>query len=98
MVAYAWLWIAATGIVGLAAGSLLSRWFVPDQPVPAAGCDIPPMGSFVFTCPSTRLKVQGWSSDEAPAYDHFEAIKCTACQRIHLVNARTGKVAGSEVE
>jgi len=77
---------------------ILARRFVPDQSVPAPACDTISMGAFLFVCPTTGLKVQGWTSDEAPALDHFVAIKCTACQHVHLVNARTGKVAGGEDE
>ena len=51
------------------------------------------MASFVFTCPVTGLKVQGWTADEAPAFDQFEAVECTAC---HLVDPRTGKVVGEK--
>jgi hypothetical protein len=54
------------------------------------------MGSFVFVGPTTGLKVQSWASDETLSFDHFEAVECAACQRMHLVNPRTGKVSGSE--
>ena len=50
----------------------------------------------MFACPSTGLKVQSWVTEETLSFDHFEAMECAACQRMHLVNPRTGKVAGSE--
>jgi hypothetical protein len=52
------------------------------------------MGAFVFTCPATGMKVQGWTAETPAANDYFEAIPCTACQHVHLVNAATGRVAG----
>jgi hypothetical protein len=40
------------------------------------------------------MKVHGWVADEQPATDYYEAVECTACKRVHLVNPRTGKVLG----
>ena len=45
-------------------------------------------------CPATRLKVQGWFADEVPPA--FEAVKCLACTRTHLINRSTGRVLGSD--
>ncbi len=56
------------------------------------------MGAFMFVCPATGLKIQGFASDEPPAFDHYEAVECPACRRVHLVDPRTGKVAGAESE
>jgi len=53
------------------------------------------MGAFLFTCPTTAMKVHGWTAEEAPAFDYYEATECAACQSVHLVNPRTGSVAGS---
>jgi len=52
------------------------------------------MGTILFTCPATGLKVQAWIADEPLPIEYFEAVECTACQRVHLVDPRTGRVAG----
>jgi hypothetical protein len=54
------------------------------------------MGAFLFTCPITGMKVHGWASDDKSESPYFEAVECTACGRTHLVETRTGKVAGSD--
>lgn len=52
------------------------------------------MTSFVFTCPITGTKVQGWTANSPAANDNYEAIHCTACGRLHLVSPTSGRVAG----
>ena len=54
------------------------------------------MGAFTFVCPNTGLATHGWTADEPPAFEYYEAVECTACQRIHLVDPRTGRVAGKD--
>ena len=55
------------------------------------------MAAFLFRCPNTGLLVQGWSESEvAENGTAFEAITCAACQGAHLVNPKTGKVAGTD--
>jgi hypothetical protein len=59
------------------------------------------MPVFLFRCPSTGLLVQGWLADdpsEASDDDAYEAVSCTACTRVHLVNPKTGVVLGDESE
>jgi len=57
------------------------------------------MGAFVFRCPNTGQLVQGWAAEEVkPGEDTYEAITCAACQAVHLINPRTGKVAGARTE
>jgi hypothetical protein len=53
------------------------------------------MGAFLFTCPNTAMNVHGWSAEEVPAFDYYEAVECAACKRVHFVNPRTGEVVGS---
>jgi len=55
------------------------------------------MPAFLFRCPSTGLNVQGWVADDPTQRDEdsFDAVTCTACTRLHLVNPRTGKVLGA---
>lgn len=63
-----------------------------------------PMTAFIFRCPATGYSVQGLvqdfvqgaAPDEIADADTYQAVKCTACARTHLVNPKTGKVAGAE--
>ncbi|HXX50120.1 MAG TPA: hypothetical protein VEI98_02385 [Xanthobacteraceae bacterium] len=56
------------------------------------------MTAFVYRCPITGFNVQGYSADPTPDDDAatYQMVTCTACARVHLVNAKTGKVAGSD--
>lgn len=57
------------------------------------------MASFVYRCPNTGLRVQGFVADDDPADDDaYLPVTCTACTRVHLVNPRTGKVLGEDDE
>jgi hypothetical protein len=58
------------------------------------------MAPFLYRCPNTGLKVQGWIADE-PADDDaetYESITCLACAQVHLVNPTTGRVIGEADE
>jgi ribosomal protein S27E len=50
------------------------------------------MIAFVYRCPGTGLKVQGHVADDLIGSDTYEAVTCTACGRVHLVNPKSGKV------
>jgi hypothetical protein len=54
------------------------------------------MSTFIFRCPKTGFKVQGWSAEETPddEPDNYETISCTACGQLHLVNRASGSVLG----
>jgi len=59
------------------------------------------MAAFVYQCPTTGYKVQGHvekedvvAADPTCSDDVYEPVTCTLCQRIHLVNPKTGKVLG----
>ena len=56
------------------------------------------MGTFTFICPVTGMACHGWTEDEPPAFDYYEAVECVACQRVHLIDPRSGKVAGGKDE
>jgi hypothetical protein len=47
------------------------------------------MPPFLYRCPTTGYRVQGFIAEELPA-DTYEAVACTACRRVHLVNPTTG--------
>ncbi len=56
------------------------------------------MPPFVYRCPITDLRVQGFIADD-PTEDRsedYEAVKCTACIWTHWVNPKTGKVLGAD--
>jgi hypothetical protein len=68
-----------------------------------AGEALPSIGSmpvFLYRCPNTGLKVQGWVADDPkPQTDAtYEAVTCTACTRVHMVNPSTERVLGSDDE
>jgi hypothetical protein len=54
------------------------------------------MGTILFTCPITDVRVQHWLDDEENASDEtYEEITCLACDRLHFVNRR-GEVFGDD--
>jgi hypothetical protein len=51
------------------------------------------MAPFLYRCPNTGLRVQGWSAEEMPADEGtYETVSCIACQQVHLVNPANGNV------
>jgi hypothetical protein len=54
---------------------------------------------FLYRCPNTGLNVQGRIEGEPTdrETDLYEAVTCTACARVHLVNPKTGRLFGEEV-
>jgi hypothetical protein len=47
------------------------------------------MSAFLYLCPHTGQQVQGWSSaDKAAEPGTFEAVKCLACGRVHLIDPK----------
>jgi hypothetical protein len=58
------------------------------------------MAVFLYRCPRTGLKVQGWYPEELSAKEShtYETLECTACSGIHLVDPLSGKVLGDDEE
>jgi len=58
------------------------------------------MAAFLYQCPTTGLRVQGWVADDPADTDReiYEAITCAACGRVHAVNPKNGKVLGDDDE
>ena len=54
------------------------------------------MPAFLFRCPATGYSVQGLTAETVSDADTYQSVRCVACARTHLVNAKTGKVAGAE--
>jgi hypothetical protein len=54
---------------------------------------------FLFRCPNTGYRVQGFIAEDAgEESESYQAITCLACQQAHLVNPATGKVLGKDDE
>ena len=53
------------------------------------------MVPFTYRCPRTGQQVQGWAAADLGDGETYEAVTCTACGRIHLVNTKSGKVLES---
>jgi hypothetical protein len=55
------------------------------------------MPTFLYRCPNTRVRVQGWIANDPTEQDgdSFEAVTCPACGGVHLVSPQTGKVLGA---
>jgi hypothetical protein len=59
------------------------------------------MTPFIYRCPNTGLRVQGLAPGEnepKKVEDSFISITCLACGGLHLVNPKTGKMAGESGE
>lgn len=61
-------------------------------------CDIsgPNMPTFLYRCPNTGFRVQGYTPEQTSDDGAYEVVTCAACSRVHLVNPMTGKVMGEE--
>jgi hypothetical protein len=51
------------------------------------------MATFLFRCPKTGLRVQGWTADDPSKSDddRFESVTCHACGQLHFLNPKTGR-------
>ena len=51
------------------------------------------MATFLYRCPRTRLRVQGWVAEEPSQLEKqsYEAVTCLACGSVHLVNPASGR-------
>jgi hypothetical protein len=58
------------------------------------------MATFLFRCPNTGYRVQGWVADDGSedTSETYQSVSCQACRQLHLVNPSTGKVLGGEDE
>jgi hypothetical protein len=56
------------------------------------------MPTFMYRCPIRLIHAHAWIADEvhaASGNNEFVAIPCLACQQAHLMNPRTGALAGA---
>jgi len=57
------------------------------------------MAQFVLTCPATNMNVQYWLDEDDDITDsEYEGVRCKACDMLHLVNRKTGKLLGRKEE
>jgi hypothetical protein len=56
------------------------------------------MAGFAYRCPTTGLNVQGFTANDPGDDDSYVLVTCIICTRVHLVNPRSGKVAGADDE
>jgi hypothetical protein len=59
------------------------------------------MAAFLFLCPNTGYRVQGWVADDGSSEngrEAYEGISCLACGQLHLVNPKNGRVIGGDNE
>jgi len=55
------------------------------------------MANLVFTCPTTKFKVQHWFEDDKDApVDEYRSIVCQACTKVHFINRQTGQLLGQK--
>ena len=54
------------------------------------------MPTFLYKCPITGHRVQGFVAEAVPRNDEdtHQAITCLACRQLHFVNPATGAVLG----
>jgi len=57
-----------------------------------------PATFFLYRCPVTGYKAQGFIADNPnEKCGHvYEPLTCVVCNRIHLVDPKTGNVTGSD--
>jgi hypothetical protein len=48
---------------------------------------------FLYRCPVLGQTVQSWTNDDLGG-SQFETVTCIACRRTHLVDPKSGAVAG----
>jgi len=55
---------------------------------PQRRTDKGPMAAFLYLCPNTGQRVQGWSSADEAQPGALEAVTCLACGRVHLIDPK----------
>ena len=56
------------------------------------------MAAFIFRCPHTKLRVQGFVTNEITENTNtYEPLTCIMCRQLHHVNPFTGKVLGEDI-
>jgi len=55
------------------------------------------MPTFIYRCPQTSLKVQGFVAEEI-GENELVSLTCLACTGVHLVNPTSARVVGADDE
>jgi hypothetical protein len=55
---------------------------------------------YLYRCPTTGRNVQGWSADDPSETGEqaYVSVSCLACNRLHMVDPKTGKILGAADE
>lgn len=57
------------------------------------------MSLFIYRCPTTGYRVQGFSAEDVSMDIHtYEPVSCAVCKMIHYINPATGAVLGTDDE
>jgi hypothetical protein len=56
------------------------------------------MPPFLYRCPNTGYRVQGFVAEEVSDDQTYMSVTCIMCRQLHLVNPSTGKVLGGDDE
>jgi len=57
------------------------------------------LAAFVYRCPNTGNKVQGYAAEEVSDDPNtYESVTCLACRQVHFINPKTGRVIGEDDE
>ena len=54
------------------------------------------MPPFLYRCPNTGYRVQGFVAEEVSDDQTYVSVTCIMCRQIRLVNPSTGKVVGGD--
>jgi hypothetical protein len=56
------------------------------------------MANFIFRCPDTSFNVQCQIKDDGDdgGRDVYEAVRCLACDQLHFINRKTGRLLGEK--
>lgn len=59
------------------------------------------MTTFLFRCPDTGMIVQGRTAGDEQADNGralYMGVQCLACQKLHLVNPKTGRLLSEDID
>jgi len=56
------------------------------------------MPPFLYRCPNTGYRVQGYVAEDMSDSNTYEPVTCAMCGQVHLVNPVTGALLGEDDE
>ena len=92
-----WLVIVLASIRTRVRGTRRRSTFAASVLVAVLQCRMPP---FVYRCPKTGLNVQGWVADDPTEGEGetYYSVTCTICTQMHLVDPKTARVLGADID